>query len=100
MKRARNVRAQRRALLVDKWQARAAQALGERRRGSRQIGVVKGKTRVGMKREDDARQPEDGKKRCWNWEEEGGHSLQVSEIGSQQEIRGGPSRNVVGLGSQ
>jgi len=42
LKRARYVRAQRKVLLVDKWQARVSQALGKRR-GSCQIAVVVGK---------------------------------------------------------
>lgn len=61
LKRDRDVRAQKRVLLVDKWQVRIAQALGKRR-GSHQIGVVVGKPRVEMKGEDSDRKPEGRKK--------------------------------------
>ena len=44
-----------------------------------------------MNGEDAAKRPEYGKKGCWSQEEDEGHSLQVVEIGSQQETGGGPS---------
>lgn len=75
LKKVRNVRTQRRALLVDKWQVRVGWALGKGRRGFHLIGVVMEKPQAKMKGEEDARAPEDGMKRCWNWEEEERHSL-------------------------
>lgn len=66
LKKARDARAQRRAMLADKWQVRASQALGKRRRGSCPIGVPMEKPQAEMKGEEDARALEDGMKGCQN----------------------------------
>lgn len=44
MKKARDVRAQIRALLADNWKERVIQTLGKKRMGPHQVGAVKGKT--------------------------------------------------------
>lgn len=85
---------------MDKWQAKATQALGKKRRGPHQIGMMMGKPQVDKEGKDGARKHECGRKGCWNWENEEGNFLQVVEIGSQQEIEGGPCRKVAEVESQ
>lgn len=70
-------------LLADKWKARTTQALGKRRMGPHQIGVVTGKPQAEMRGEDSDRQPKCRREECWNHELEEGRYLQDAEIGLQ-----------------
>lgn len=68
----RNVRAQRRVLLVDKWQAREVQTLKKRRIGPHQIGAVSRRLEEGKRMEQDVGQDRnvDGKNRSQDNDED------------------------------
>lgn len=54
LKKARDVKAQRRALIVEKWKTRVIKTPGKRRMDPHQLGAVKGKPRVEERGEEDA----------------------------------------------
>lgn len=89
LKKARDVRAQRRELLVDKWKARVVQTQKKINMGTHQVAEVLGKPQDGGGEKEDVGQSQIGDRRCGSQKYGEGPTSKVAGIISQGKM---PSR--------